>query len=67
MRGDKFEITVRGDLGIASRVCKEIGEVFGRYENMRIKRRFDFDYKTDELKMRFVMRVIPDEDEPGEE
>lgn len=67
MRSDRFEVTVRGDLVTACNACKEIGEVFGRYGNIRIKRRFNFNYKTDELSMRFICRIMPSAEDENDD
>lgn len=67
MKSDRFEVTVRGDLSTVAYACREIGEVFGKYSNVMLKRRFAYNLKSDEMTMRFFVRILDTDEDTAEE
>ena len=67
MKSDRFEVTVRGDLSTVAYACREIGEVFGKYSNVRLKRRFNYKPKREEMTMCFYVRILDTDEDTAEE
>ena len=65
LKRNNFEVIVKGDLSVAGVVCDDVGRFIKNYVGIKVKLKFDYDYKSDVISMRYSCKVV-EFDEDGE-